>query len=98
MLSPGAQGPCRAGTAVGLAEHHRDVRRAGVVDLRAPRRGQLALRATHPPCVPVDLEAVERVTALDLALPGRVRPRRAEQLDAQLLAAADQQLGVDVGR
>jgi hypothetical protein len=37
------------------------------------------------------------VAALDLGLPGRVRPRRANQVDAVVLAAAHQQLGVDVG-
>ena len=50
-------------------------------------------------CVPVDLEAVERVAALDLGLPGRVRPRRADQVDARASSRlAHQQLGVDVGR
>src|SRR4051794_19532334 len=97
VLGPGAQGPRRAGAAVGLAEHHRDVRRAGVVDLRAPGGGELPLRAAHPLRGPVGLEAVERVGALGLGLPARVRPRRAEQVDPQLLAAAHQQLRVDVG-
>ena len=36
VLGPGAQGSRRAGAAVGLAERHRDVGRAGVVDLPAP--------------------------------------------------------------
>src|SRR5690349_20742819 len=48
VLGARAKGLCRAGAAVGLAEHHRDVGRAGVVDLRAPGRGQLALRAAGP--------------------------------------------------
>ena len=48
--------------------------------------------------VPVDLEAVDRVAALDLGLPGRVPARRTDQVDAVVLAAAHQQLGVDVGR
>src|SRR3954452_19498769 len=78
---PGAQGPRRAGAAVGLAEHHRDVRRAGVVDLPAPGRGQLPLRATRPLALPVDLEAVDRVGALGLGLPARVRARRTERVD-----------------
>src|SRR3954447_22018344 len=98
VRGPGAQRPSRAGGAVRLTEPGRDVGGAGLVELRAPGRGQLALRAAHPLLVPVDVEPVDRVAALDLALPGRVRPRRAEQLDAQLLAATDQQLGVDVGR
>src|SRR3712207_1223944 len=98
MLGPGAQGSSRTGRAVRLAEPDRDVGHAGLVDLGAPDRGQLALWATHPLLVPVDLEPVDRVTALDLVLPGRVRPRRAEQVDTQLLAAADQELGIEIGR
>src|SRR3954451_7429490 len=88
-LAPGAraQGPRRAGAAVGRAEHHRDVGRAGVVDLRAPGRRQLPLRGAHPLPVPVDLEAVDRVAALGLGLPARVRARRTDQVDAEVLAA-----------
>src|SRR5690349_10759836 len=97
VLGARAQGPRRAGAAVGLAEHHRDVRRAGVVELRAPGRGQLPLRAARPLALPVDLEAVDRVAALGLGLPARVHARGTEQLDAVVLAAAHQQLGVDVG-
>src|SRR4051795_9663897 len=88
VLGARAKGPRRAGTAVGLAEHHRDVARAGVVDLRAPGRGQLPLRAADPLRLPVDLEQVDRVAALDLGLPGRVPARRTDQVDAVVLAAA----------
>src|SRR4051794_2650001 len=56
-----AQGPCRAGAAVRLAEPDRDVGRAGVVDLPGPGRGELAFGAARPLLVPVDLEAVDRV-------------------------------------
>src|SRR3954451_12556529 len=82
VRGPGAQGPSRASGTISLAEHDRDVGCAGMVDLAAPGRGQLALGAAHPLALPVDLEAVEGMAALDLALPGRVRPRRAEQVDA----------------
>src|SRR3954454_2405366 len=72
VLGARAQGPRRAGAAVGRTEHHRDVGRAGVLDLRAPGRRQLPLRAADPLPAPVDPEAVDRVAALDLALPARV--------------------------
>src|SRR3954452_23719094 len=97
LPGPGARGPSRAGGAVRLAEPDRDVGRAVPVDPPAPAARRLALRAADLPLVPVDLEAVGGVTALDLGLPARVRPRRAEQVDAEPLAARDQQLGVDVG-
>src|SRR4051794_33480661 len=52
-LAPGAraQGPRRAGAAVGLGEADQDVALAPV-DVRLPGRGQLPLRAARPPPVP----------------------------------------------
>ena len=55
------------------------------------------MRAAHPLAFPVDLEAVDRVGALDLGLPGRVHARRTDQVDAVVLTAPHQELGVDVG-
>src|SRR3954451_23243568 len=70
LPGPGAQGPCRAGGAVRLAEPDRDVGRAvPPVDPPAPAARRLALRAARPLLVPVDLEPVGGVAALDLALP-----------------------------
>src|SRR5215212_1718355 len=48
VLAARARGPRRAGAAIGPAEPDRDVRRAGLVDLAAPGRGQPPLRATDP--------------------------------------------------
>src|SRR3954447_10236100 len=70
VLAARARGPRRAGAAVGPAEPHRDVGCAGLVGLGAPGRGQPPLRAADPLLVPVDLEPVERVPALDPGLPG----------------------------
>src|SRR5215213_5834901 len=61
VRGPGAQGPSRASGTISLAEHDRDVGCVGMVDLAAPGRRQLALRAAHPLLIPVDLEAVEGV-------------------------------------
>src|SRR5829696_424746 len=48
VRGPGAQEPSRASGTISFAEHDRDVGCAGMVDLAAPGRGQLALRAAHP--------------------------------------------------
>src|SRR4051795_2752679 len=97
MLGPRAEGPRQAGGTVGLAEHHRDVGRAGVVGLAAPGRGRLPLRAAGLLPLPVDLEPVDAVATLDLHLPGWVRPWRSDQLDGERRPTAYQQLGIDVG-
>src|SRR5918993_5628805 len=93
VLGPREEGLCRAGAAVRLAEQDADARGAGPLDQRAPGRGQLAFWAAYSLVLPVNLEPLETVAALELGLPARVGPGRADQGDAELLAAAHHQPG-----
>src|SRR5262249_59328157 len=81
--------PRRAGGAVRGREPSRHVGLAVGVRVLQPSVALAPLRATDPPTLPVDLEAIDPIRTRDAALPVRDRPRRAHQLDAAITPPAD---------
>src|SRR6266508_323464 len=63
-----------------------------------PTATLFSVRASDLPFFPIKAEVGGGEALACLRLPGRIRPRRATQLDAILLLAAHDQIGIDVSR
>src|SRR6266540_2358649 len=75
-----------------------DLRLAVAISSLLPTATLFSVRASDLPFFPIKAEVGGGEALACLRLPGRIRPRRATQLDAILLLAAHDQIGIDVSR